>query len=186
MKKYILYGFVATSLAAFLFSCGGGGGGSSEVPLVATTSAELVAFKGLPRMFNIECSKYAYNADTGNWHPQNALVRTETWFYSSPSGSEVLIMINGEIIGRKVNDSDISKYPAPNIDPRRFGCAEPIDTVVTVLDGVEIYSTEGSEIEAEFVNRNIYLKSVYYTVNNSQSAVNVTYSKDKMMGMVTL
>jgi len=137
-------------------------------------------------MFSIECGRLAYNKNTENWDPQSGFVRIETWIYSNASGAEVVTITNGEIIDRTLTNDDYSQYPAPNIDPRRYGCGEPIATVERVLGGVQLLTTEGSDAEAELNLGNIQLKAVYYTINSAASGIQVTYSNDQMLGMVTL
>ena len=155
-------------------------------PIVTTVSADIIASKGLPTLFSIECSRHAFDASTGNWEPQEGFVRADTWTYSNTSGTEIITIINGEVISQRNNTNDISQYPSPNIDPRRFGCGEGITTVNRVLNGVEVFNTEGSAVEADLNLANIQLKSIYYTINNSGSSVNITYSNNKLVGMVTL
>jgi len=186
--RYLLY-LIPVGGLLLVSGCGGGGSSSSGnvTPAAAvTTSADIINSKGTPAMFSIECGRLAYDQTTASWIPQDGFVRVETWIYSGASGAEVVAITNGEVINETQTADDYSQYPAPSIDPRRFGCGEPIATVERVLGGTPLLTTEGSATEADLNLGTTQLKAVYYTINSATSGIQVTYSNDQLVGMVTL
>ncbi|MCP4284109.1 MAG: hypothetical protein GY792_06615 [Gammaproteobacteria bacterium] len=178
----------AVSLVVLAGCSGDSSSSGATVPPTATvtTSADIIQSEGKPRLFSVECSRLALDANTGNWEPQAGFVRVETWVYPNAAGSEVVSIANGEVIDSALTADDYSAYLAPDIDPRLFGCGEPIATVERVLNGTELLTTAGGPDEAALNLGAVQLKLVYYTINGAASGVQVTYSNDLMIGMVSL
>lgn len=182
-----------------LVGCGGGGGGAtptvtddggapivSDGPTTQTSSTDIISQRGRPTLFSMECSRHAYDAASGNWLPQEDYLRLETWIYSDTTGSSVISIVNGEVVGETQTSTSYSDYPNPNIDPRIFGCQEPIETVERVLDATRFSSTAGTPAEAELNLGSGQLEYTYYTVNGSTTGIRTTYINDTLIGMVTL
>lgn len=155
---------------------------------VLTTATELVRTLGRPRIFTVDCKRHAFDAATGVWQPQPGFVRTELWLYPSAIAgrSDVFTMVNEEIIKAIVTEQDITRYPEPNIDPRAFGCAEPLATVERVIGGTRTYTTQGTDLEQQLNLGNVQLQSNYYVINSGASGVMVIYANGKMVGMQSL
>lgn len=194
-QSYLVAFFSILSLSG----CGGSGGGAPndpqndgtpnvvDIPIGAqTNSIDMIALRGRPSIFSLECSRHVFDATSGNWVPQENYLRLETWIYSNAEGSEVVSIVNGEIISRSQTTANYSDYPNPNIDPRLFGCGEPIETVERVLDATRFSSTNGTEVEAELNLGGGQIEYTYYTVNGSTTGIRTTYISDTLIGMVTL
>jgi len=152
----------------------------------ARTSTEIVAARGTPAIFSIECVRHAYDASTAMWHPLPGFVRSEVWIYPDGGRADVVTLVNGEVIDRRTTDDDYSEYPNPGIDPRVYGCAESSATVEKVLGGGLLSTTDGTDAQAVLALDNVQLKVNLYAVNGGRSALQVMYSNDKLIGMVTL
>ena len=95
-------------------------------------------------------------------------------------------MLNEEVLGVSQGSRDITAYPAPNIDPRAFGCAEAQGTVESVLGGTRSATSAGTDREPLLNLGNVQLLVNYYVINNGASGVQVTYANGVMVGMQTL
>lgn len=192
---------VTVSSIAWLVSCGGGGDGDTtpttpdennppvvnDVPITTPiSSTDIISQRGRPTLFSLECSRHVYDAASENWLPQDDYVRLETWIYSNGSGSNVFSIVNGEVIGQTQTSTTYSNYPNPNIDPRTFGCREPIETVERVLDATRFSTSSGTPAEPELNLGSGQLEYTYYTVNGSTTGIRTVYINNTLIGMVTL
>lgn len=175
----------AALCACLALACSGDGGSGGPPANAGTAWSQVVASRGTPTLFEVECVRHAYNATTGVWEPQPGFVRTDLWVYAG-TPNQVYTLVNGEVIDVATSQDDVSAYPSPGIDPRIVGCGEELATVETAVGGTPLLTTTGTGTADVLDLGTVQLLVNYYTVNGGASGLMVVYANGRMVGMETL
>lgn len=152
------------------------------------TADRLVASRGAPSVFSVECLRHAWDADAEAWVPQAGYVRVGTWVYAADADgeeSQVLALLNGEVIAERLATDSLGEYPRGAFDPRTFGCGESRLTVESVLGDAPVLTTEGTSFQAALDLDGVRLVAAYYRLGEGPAGLVVLYANDRLIGMMS-
>lgn len=152
------------------------------------TADRLVASRGAPTVFSVECLRHAWDADAAAWVPQAGYVRVGTWVYAAGAEGEdgtVLALLNGEVVAERPATDTLGDYPRGAFDPRTFGCGESRLTVESVLGGGPVLTTEGTSLQAALDLDGVRLVAAYYRLGAGPAGLVVLYANDRLIGMMS-
>ena len=161
-----------------LASCGSPSPGSPQ------NAAAVIAARGTPTVFQIECDRHAYDSQTQTWRPADGFVRTDAWLYAKGANSDLLVLVNGEVIKQQQVAQSISAYPNPGLDPRMVGCGEAESVITTIAKGPPRITTDGTPAMGQLTFGSVTLKSNYYVLG--KTGLMATFANGKMIALVTL
>jgi hypothetical protein len=150
------------------------------------TGAELIAARGTPTAFSMECSRRAYDATSRSWRHTDQMVRIDSWLYAQGSQTMVVALVNGEVVGSGMVARDLSAIENPDINPRQFGCLEQRATVEGTLGlSSPDVTTTGTDVADVLDFGDYALQGDYYRRGNIGLLL-TTLDGERVISMVTL
>ena len=179
-------------LACALAAAGGCGSG----PIEASSSSDLIAKRGTPQVWNMTCGRHAYDAASHSWKPITGFVRVDSWMYptsdktwsgGSTRGTDVYVLVNGDVVKIDHIDQVIDSYPNSRFNPRQIGCGES-ESTINLLPGFGKPSrtTEGKAPDDAVTFGTSHLKVNYHGAVAGAASFLVTYSNGQLIGVSTL
>lgn len=148
------------------------------------TDRTLVADRGVPAVFQIECGQHALNPSTQHWEPITGTLRVDTWLYANGEQSDLFVLVNGDVVKRQTVAKDISAYPSPGLDPFSVGCGEAESVIAKLAKSEPSLTTDGTSAAGQFSLGQVQLKSSYYVLGHT--GLLATFADGKMIALVTL
>ena len=179
-------------LAGAMVAAGACGSG----PIEASSASDLISKRGTPTVWNMTCGRHAWDAASHSWKPITGFVRIDSWMYpssektslgESTKGTDVYVLVNGEVVKRDHIDKAIDSYPNSGFNPRQIGCGESESTVRLLPGfGAPTRTTDGKAPDDAVNFGTSHLKVNYHSTTNGVAGFLVTYSNGQLIGVSTL
>ena len=157
-------------------------GCSGEPP---SNAVELIERRGAPALFQLECTRHAWDAGTRRWVPQGGFVQVDHWLYREGGGGRGYVLVNGEVVDEVRTTRDLSKARPAGFNPRKVGCGEARAGVERATGTAPAGTTRGTAADATFRFGQVQVE-VDYHVLDGQAGVAATYANGKLVGMMSL